>query len=112
MERAAAVAVTSVPSTGRWECLYDKLIVRRDPPKSEYADGLTVPDAHKQNQNLGTVLKTGSGRWVDGILLPLTVQPGMRVIFSRLSGVELDGSEPDIILLREDEILAYSLTEG
>lgn len=91
-----------------WNPIYDKMIVRRDPPEKEVG-GLAVPDAHQQQQHIGTVLKAGQGRWVDGILLPLTVQPGMRVLFSKFAGTELATSEPDVIVLREDEILAYAL---
>lgn len=90
-----------------WQPLYEKMIVRRDPPEKEVG-GLAVPDAHQKQQNIGTVLLTGQGRWVDGILLPLTVQPGMRVLFSKFSGTELAGADPDLIVLREDEILAYA----
>lgn len=94
-----------------WKPLYEKLIVRRDPPESEYAPGIKVADAHQKQQNIGTVIKAGEGRWVDGILLPLTVQVGMRVLFSKFSGTELAGADPDLIVLREDEILAYAAPE-
>jgi chaperonin GroES len=90
-----------------WNPIYDKLIVRRDPPETETSFGLAVPDAHQKQQHIGTVLKTGHGRWVDGILLPLTVTPGMRVLFSKFSGTELTSDEPDLIVMREDEILAW-----
>ena len=91
-----------------WQPLYDKLIVRRDPAQSVTEGGLAVPDAHQSQQHIGTVLKTGQGRWVDGILLPLTIAPGMRVLFSKFAGAELTTSDPDLIVLREDEILAWS----
>lgn len=95
-----------------WNPIYDKLIVRRDPPKQEYAGGLAVAEVHQQQQHIGTVLKAGQGRWVDGLLLPLTITPGMRVLFSKFSGTELTADEPDLIVLREDEILAYSAPEA
>jgi len=91
-----------------WNPIYDKLIVRRDKPEAETTGGLAVPDAHQEQQHIGTVLKVGQGRWVDGILLPLTIVPGMRVLFSKFAGTELESGEPDIIVLREDEVLAYS----
>lgn len=94
-----------------WNPLYDKLIVRRDPPEKEYADGISVADAHQKQQNIGTVLKTGHGRWVDGILLPLQIVPGMRVLFSKFAGSELSDSLPDLVVLREDEVLAYAAPE-
>lgn len=94
-----------------WNPLYDKLIVRRDKAKTETDGGLAVPDAHQREQHMGTVLKTGQGRWVDGILLPLTIAPGMRIVFSKFAGTELDSNEPDVVVLREDEILAWSVPE-
>jgi chaperonin GroES len=92
-----------------WSVLYDKLMVRRDPAKTSYdAEGrLAVADKHKEDQTQGTVLQTGKGRWVDGLLLPLTIQPGMKVLFSKFAGVPLEGADPDILILREDEVLAF-----
>lgn len=95
-----------------WKPLYDKMIVRRDPPEAEYAPGLVVADAHKQQQNVGTVVEVGAGRWIDGILLPMTIQPGHRVLFSKFAGHELLGGDRDLIVLREDEILAYAKPEA
>lgn len=88
-----------------WEPLYDKVLVRRDPAPEEIS-GLAVPDAHRKQQNTGTVLRVGNGRWIDGNLYPLTVWAGCRVLFSRFAGVELENDE-NVIILREDEILAY-----
>lgn len=95
-----------------WQPLYDKLIVRRDPPEKEYAEGIVVADAHKKQQHMGTVLKVGQGRWMDGILLPLTIAPGMRVLFSKFAGSELSDDAPDVVVLREDEILAWAAPEA
>lgn len=108
MDDDKAVAEPTPATELEWECLYDKLIVRRDPPKTQFGS-IAAPDQAVEDQNIGTVLKTGQGRWVDGLLLPLTIQPGMRVIFSKLAGHELMGGSRDVILLREDEILAYAI---
>lgn len=88
-----------------WLCLYDKLIVRRR-PADEVVGSVVVPEAHRKAQNVGTVVATGSGRLVAGELRPLTIQEGMTVLFSAFAGVPL-GDDPDLIILREDEILAY-----
>lgn len=116
MEAVASVAQEPAqeledPSKLDWQCLYDKIIVKRDPAQTVFGDGaapIHAPDQAIERQNVGTVLKTGEGRWVDGQLLPLTLRPGDRVIFSKLSGHQLRGSDPDVILLREDEVLAYA----
>lgn len=116
MDAVAAVAQEPAqeledPSKLDWQCLYDKIIVKRDPARKVFGDGaapIHAPDQAIEAQNIGTVVKTGDGRWVDGQLLPLTLQVGDRVIFSKLSGHMLRGNDPDVILLREDEVLAYS----
>jgi chaperonin GroES len=94
-----------------WSPLYDKIIVRRDPPEKEYTPGISVAETHQKQQHIGTVLKVGHGRWMDGILLPLTIVPGMRVLFSKFAGSELSDDVPDVVVLREDEILAYAVPE-
>ncbi len=92
-----------------WMCLHDKLIVRRAAAKEEFAPGIVAPEAHRKAQNVGTVVATGTGRLVAGSLmaLPLTIQPGMVVLFSAFAGVPLEGDDPDLVILREDEILAF-----
>lgn len=92
-----------------WKCLYDKLIVKRAAPEKEMGVEvkLEVADAYQQEQNQGVVLRVGEGRWVDGVLLPLTIKPGMTVLFSKHAGQQLEGAAPDTIILREDEVLAY-----
>lgn len=94
----------------KWKVLYDKVLVKRDEPEAEKA-GITVPDKAQRLQSQGTVLATGEGR-VDGVRMrPLTVRPGDRVKFSAYSGVPLDDDHPELVLLREDEILAYQEKE-
>lgn len=89
-----------------WTPLYDKLVVKRA-PAIDQIKGLAVPDQHQQNQNVGTVVAIGDGRWVQGMMVPLTVQIGDVVVFSKFAGVELEqGDERDLVVLREDEILA------
>lgn len=91
-----------------WACLYDKLIVRRR-PANEVVGSVVVPEAHRKAQNVGTVVVAGAGRLVAGnaALMPLSVKVGQTVLFSAFSGVPLEGDEPDLVILREDEILAF-----
>ena len=92
-----------------WKPLYDKIIVLRD-AAPEIIGTLAVPDAAKQDQNAGTVLATGIGRLDPGSsrVTNLLVQVGHRVLFGKFSGIALDPDVPDIIVLREDELLAYA----
>ena len=88
-----------------WNPLYDKLIVRRHKPKSTYDDDgkIKVAETHQQQQNKGVVLAVGGGRIGGGGLI---VEVGMEVLFGQHGGVDLDEGE-DLVMLREDELLAY-----
>jgi chaperonin GroES len=93
--------------TTSWNALYDKLIVRRAPEVTHIA-GLEVPDQAREKQNLGTVVKAGAGRFIQSTqLCPLLVQEGDEVLFNKFAGFPLEGDDPDLVVLREDEILAY-----
>lgn len=90
-----------------WKPLYDKLIVRRKPEVTEIM-GMAVPDQAKEKQNIGTVVETGEGRLTaTGDVVELTVQIGDEVLFNKFAGVPLEEDDPDLVVLREDEILAY-----
>lgn len=91
-----------------WIPLYDKIIVERD-PAPEVIGSMTVPDMAKRKQTAGTVIRAGQGRLdvAGSKVTKLLVQEGDRVLFSQFAGVALDPDVPDIIVLREDELLAY-----
>jgi len=91
---------------GNWRVLYDKVLVERLAPEAEKA-GLAVPDAHQRPNTLGKVLAHGQGRVEGARILPLTVKVGDVVKFTAYSGVPLDDDNPNLVLLREDEILAF-----
>lgn len=85
-----------------WSVLGDKVLVRRDEAVTEKG-GLAVPEKAQRQQAQGTVIRTGPG--ANGH--PLTVREGDLVRFTAFSGVPLTDDDENVILLREDEILAY-----
>jgi co-chaperonin GroES (HSP10) len=80
--------------------------VQRLPEQTELR-GLAVAERYRKAQNVGVVLRVGGGRWIDGVLYPLTIQPGHIVVFSHFAGAAIVEDRDDILVLREDEILAY-----
>jgi co-chaperonin GroES (HSP10) len=87
--------------------LYDKLLVQRHAPATVLR-GVDVAPAHEKPQNTGLVVGRGAGRLSgNGYITPLSVDVGMEVRFHEHSGIELEDGNPDLIILREDEILAW-----
>lgn len=92
--------------------LYDKILVRRN-PSPETIGVLIVPEAAKEPQSVGEVIAVGEGRLdtQHGAVYPLKVYPGCVVMFGPYSGVQVPELGEDLVLLREDELLAYAEPE-
>lgn len=87
--------------------LYDRVVVKRLEAQEKTASGLFLPESAKEKPQQAEVVAVGTGRRLDsGEVRPLSVKPGDRVIFGKYSGdeIKLDGEE--LIILKEDELLA------
>ncbi len=96
-----------------WNTLYDKIIVRRH-DADKVLKGIAVAEMHEKQKNTGIVVSVGGGRLASGsfaTLHPLTIQREMEVLFHEHSGVPLDSDDDSLIILREDEVLAYRWPE-
>ncbi len=87
--------------------LQDRLLVRRVAEADSARGGIIIPDAAKEKPQEGEVLAVGAGRVLEnGTTLALDVKVGDRVLFGKYAGTEvkLDGEE--VVIVREDEVLA------
>src|SRR5262252_5979780 len=86
--------------------LHDRVIVRRIEEKETVKGGIIIPDSAKEKPQEGEVIAVGSGKREKGELIPLDVKPGDRVLFGKYSGTEIKIEGEDLLILREEEILA------
>jgi chaperonin GroES len=87
--------------------LHDKILVKRVEAESKTPGGLIIPDNAKEKPIEGLVVAVGSGiRTQDGVLIPLDVKAGDRVLFSKYSGTEVKSIGDDHMILREEDVLA------
>jgi chaperonin GroES len=87
--------------------LHDRVAISRIPAETKTASGFLIPENAAEKPDQGIVLAVGQGRVLDtGTFVPMSVKPNDRVLFSKHSGhtVNVDGS--DVLILKEDEILA------
>jgi chaperonin GroES len=87
--------------------LHDRVVVRRVDSQTVTKGGIVIPDAAAEKADQGTVLAVGPGkRDKDGQLVALGVAVNDRVLFGKLSGqtVKVDGEE--LLMLKEEDILA------
>lgn len=82
--------------------LGDRVLVKRLQEQEKTAGGLFIPDAAKEKGQIGAVVAVGQGRNEKGVMTPLQVKVGDKVIFGKYAGTEVVDNH---IIIREDEIL-------
>jgi chaperonin GroES len=87
--------------------LHDRLLVRRIEEKEMARGGIIIPDTAKEKPMEGKVLAVGNGRVLEnGKKLPLDVKVGDRILFGKYSGTEIKIDGEEVLVVREDEVLA------
>lgn len=83
--------------------LGDRILVKRMETEEKTDSGIIIPDAAKEKAQTGTVLAVGPGRKnTNGVVIPLEVQVGDIIYFSKYSGNE---AGDDYLIIREDDVL-------
>jgi chaperonin GroES len=87
--------------------LHDRLVVRRIEEKETARGGIIIPDTAKEKPQEGEVLAVGNGKILDnGTKVPLDVKVGDKILFGKYSGTDIRLDGEDVLILREDEVLA------
>ena len=69
--------------------LGDRIIVEVLEEESKTASGIVLPDTAQEKPQRAKVLAVGPGRWEDGKLVPLDVEVGDEVVYSKYGGTEV-----------------------
>lgn len=87
--------------------LHDRVVVKRMEEERTSAGGIVIPDSATEKPSRGEVLAVGKGKMLDsGETRALDVKVGDAVLFGQYSGspVKVDGEE--LLVMREDDIVA------
>ena len=88
--------------------LEDRVVVQANEAETTTASGLVIPDTAKEKPQEGEVLAVGPGRWnEDGDeRVPMDVQVGDRVIYSKYGGTEIKHGGEEYLILSARDVLA------
>jgi chaperonin GroES len=87
--------------------LHDRLLVRRLEEKETARGGIIIPDTAREKPMEGKVLAVGTGRVLEnGTTLAPDVKVGDRILFGKYSGTEIKIDGEEVVVVREDEVLA------
>ncbi len=85
--------------------LHDRIVVQRTEEASKTKGGIIIPDTAKEKPAEGKVVAVGKGRVADdGKIVPMELQVGDRILFSKYGGheVKIDGEE--FLIMSQDDV--------
>ena len=87
--------------------LHNRVIVRRQEEERTTAGGIVIPDSATEKPSMGEVLAAGNGKVTDsGDVRALDVKVGDKVYFGKYSGTEIKVDGEELLIMREDDIIA------
>lgn len=87
--------------------LNDRVIVKRLEEERTSPGGIVIPDTAAEKPIRGAVVAVGTGKVLDnGQVRPLAVKEGDKVLFGKYSGTEVKVDGDEILVMREDDIIA------
>ena len=87
--------------------LHDRILVKRIEEKEAVQGGIIIPDTAKEKPMEGTVVATGPGKMLeDGKRSKMDIKKGNRILFGKYSGTDIKIEEEELVIMREDDVLA------
>ena len=87
--------------------LHDRVIVKRMEEERTSPGVIVIPDSATEKPVKGEVLAVGNGKLLEnGDLRPLDLKAGDKVLFGKYSGTEVKVDGEDLLVMREDDVMA------
>lgn len=86
--------------------LKDRVLIQRLDQEEKSPGGIIIPDTAKEKPMEGEILAAGAGTRDDnGVLHPLELKVGDRVMFAKWGGTEIKIDGVEYMILKESDIL-------
>jgi chaperonin GroES len=87
--------------------LDDRIVVKPNEAEERTASGLVIPDTAKEKPQQGVVLAVGPGKRSEqtGTIIPLGIEVGETVVYSKYGGTELTIDGEDVLILNSRDVL-------
>ncbi len=87
--------------------LHDRVIIKRMEEETTSPGGIVIPDSATEKPVRGSVVAAGKGKLNDsGKVVPMDVKVGDTVLFGKYSGTEVKVEGEELLVMREEDIVA------
>lgn len=86
--------------------LHDRVVIRRLSAEEKSRGGILIPDTAQEKPQEGEVVAVGPGACNDaGVIMPLQVKAGDRVLFGKWSGTEVKIDGEELLIMKESDLM-------
>ena len=87
--------------------LHDRVVVKRMEEEKTSPGGIVIPDSATEKPIKGKIVAVGNGKITEsGDVRKLDVKKGDEVLFGKYSGTEVKVDGDELLVMREDDIMA------
>ncbi len=87
--------------------LHDRVVIKRTEEERTSPGGIVIPDTAAEKPIQGEVVAVGNGKILDnGEVRALELKKGDKVLFGKYSGTEVKVDGEDLLVMREDDVMA------
>jgi len=87
--------------------LHDRVIVKRLEEERVSQGGIIIPDTAAEKPMKGEIIAVGTGKLLEnGEVRKLDIKKGDKILFGKYSGTEVKVNGQDVLVMREDDIMA------
>ena len=87
--------------------LHDRVVIKRMEEERTSPGGIVIPDTAAEKPIKGEVMAVGKGKILEnGDVRPLDLKAGDKVLFGKYSGTEVKVEGEDLLVMREDDVMA------
>ncbi|MFP6827478.1 MAG: co-chaperone GroES [Gammaproteobacteria bacterium] len=87
--------------------LHDRVVIRRTEEERTSPGGIVIPDSATEKPIKGEVVAVGNGKVLDsGETRALDLKAGDKVLFGKYSGTEVKVDGEELLVMREDDVMA------
>ena len=86
--------------------LADRVVIKNVETEETTKSGIVLPGSAKEKPQVAQVIAVGPGGVVDGKEVQMHVEVGQKVIYSKYAGTEVKIDGEELIIVRQNDILA------
>ena len=90
----------------KFKPLHDRVVIRRIEEAGKSQGGIIIPDTAKEKPTEGEVIAVGPGKRDEkGVVVPLELKKGDRILFGKWSGSEIRLDGEDLLIMTETDVM-------